>query len=74
MRFMIALIAIVLLGGCAETRYAQEGKTVRDAEQDVFACEDKVLAENQGLRNLNEREKQDLMDECMKSKGYSTKL
>ena len=70
MRLLVFLFTMLALAACAEMRYAQEGKTARDTEQDVFVCENQVLAENKGLRGLSDKEIQDLQDECMKSKGY----
>lgn len=70
MRWMAYLFVVVSLVGCAESRYAQEGKKAMEAEQDTFQCEDKILAEHQGLRNMSATEKQQLMDDCMRAKGY----
>jgi hypothetical protein len=68
------LLLLLLLSACAEVNYQQEGKTAKETEQDVFACENTILKEHQGLQDLTAKDKQVLMDNCMKEKGYSPKL
>ena len=67
------LIVLVVFLGCAEIKYDQEGKSVKETEQDFFGCEDKILAEHEGLRKETAKEKQALLDDCMKEKGYTVK-
>lgn len=73
MRFMTFMLVFALCAGCAEARYRQEGKSVKQTEQDTYVCEDTILKEYKGLRNLNDKEIQTLMDRCMQAKGYRTK-
>jgi len=69
MRYFPVLVVLCLVG-CAETRYIKEGTSVKTTEQDLFACEDTILREHDQLRGLNDSQKQTLLDDCMKSKGY----
>jgi len=73
MKGSCGLLLILTLCACAEVNYSQEGKSVRDTERDWFNCEDKVLKEHQGLTHLSAKEKEALMNDCMKEKGYRVK-
>jgi hypothetical protein len=65
-------LLLLLLPGCVSTsNYQQEGKSARATEQDLIICEDKVLKEHRVTASTKEREA--LMDECMKDKGYQLK-
>ena len=69
----IWLLLLFLATGCAEVKYHQDGKSIKETEQDYFACEDKILKEHEGLRKETAKEKQTLLDECMKERGYQYK-
>jgi hypothetical protein len=66
-------MVLLTLCGCAEVNYSQEGKSARETERDWFNCEDKVLKEHHGLTNLSAKEKESLMNDCMKEEGYRVK-
>ena len=72
MRLMLVMFTMLVLMACTEARYLKEGKTLKQAEQDLFACENQILVENKGSRNLSDKQIDRLMGECMKSKGYTT--
>jgi hypothetical protein len=73
MRWIMILSVMVIVVGCAESRYLQGGKPLKERERDMFQCEDKVLAEHKGGKGLSVKEKQDLLDDCMKAKGYQVR-
>jgi len=73
MRLKVLMLTAALITACAEARYHQEGKSLGQTERDSFVCENDILKEYQGLRNLNDKEIQTLMDRCMQAKGYRTK-
>jgi len=61
------LIGILLLAGCAGPQWVQEGKAIRQIEDDLFICEDAAL---KGGPGLSSQEIQARKDKCMKDKGY----
>jgi len=73
MRQLIVLLSVLFVLGCAESRYAQEGKSAIDTEKDTHQCEDKILMEHQGLRDTTAVQRQTYLDDCMASKGYRLK-
>jgi len=73
MRWFNLLAMLLLLSGCAETQYEKGGKSVRETEKDLWACEEKILADHHGLRNETAQQKQAYLDECMRDKGYRLK-
>ena len=70
MPFAILLMSVLFLNGCAVAKWKQEGKTLTDAEQDVFVCENTILVEHGGLGSLTDEEMDMLLDKCMKENGY----
>jgi len=73
MRWIMILSVMMIVVGCAESRYMQGGKSLNEREGDTFQCEDKVLAEHKGGKGLSDKEMQELMDDCMKAKGYQVR-
>ena len=69
----VLMLTVLLAIGCAEAKYEKYGKSMREAEKDLWSCEDKILAEHQGLRNETAQQKQQFLDDCMKEKGYRPK-
>ena len=68
-----SLVLLSLLAGCSGMNYQQEGKSASATEQDILVCEDKILAEHDGLRHATAKEKEAWMDHCMKERGYRLK-
>jgi len=68
MRLMLVpfLVSVLLVIGCAVTRWEQSGKTRVQVEEDFFVCEDKAYRD---LR-LTSAERDKLIDKCMAEKGY----
>lgn len=73
MNHRLCFLLLLMVPGCALTNYQQEGKSARATEQDVITCEDKVLKEHPGLRDVTTKEREALMDDCMQEKGYQLK-
>ena len=67
------LFLMPLLFGCAASNYYHESKSGKETEQDLFVCENKILAEHSGLSGETSKQKQELLDDCMKDKGYQVK-
>ncbi len=73
MRYLALLSLLVILIGCVASRYTHEGKKSFQIEKESLLCEDKLLKEHEQLRNITAAERQALMDDCMKEKGYAVK-
>ena len=73
MRYFVWGLLIIVLSACGQSRYAKEGKSTLEAEQDYLTCIDSVLAEHEGLENASSSEKERLRDKCMEDKGYKAK-
>ena len=69
--FCLFVIVLGMTGCAAESKWVQEGKTPLQAEEDIFECENTLLRKHNNFAGLSDKEIDNLMDQCMKSKGYT---
>jgi hypothetical protein len=72
MPLVTIFITLLLISGCAVSRWEQEGKTAVQLEQDTFACEN-MLEKEENWEKLTGSEKDALREKCMTEKGYHRK-
>jgi len=74
MRTLCFLLTLIIVTGCSMgPNWVQEGKTRRDIRMDYWACVDSLLGEHNQFVGLNDKQIQELEDECMRAKGYQDK-
>ena len=70
---MMALALATLLAGCGgRTKYVNHDKAAAQEEQDYADCDWEASKSTAGLRDSSDREDRikELIEKCMKSKGY----
>jgi hypothetical protein len=70
MMHILLLLAVILLEGCANVQWIQEGKSRMETRQDLAHCAEGLWKERKITVDTSSEERAELIAPCMEEKGY----